>query len=186
MDTWSNVEELIQYLNDLQIEEIAIPGNWSSQIFLTDLGNYPVKSKKDISKYLYEYNIKYIRYREFFKKSRGYDREIINGEIWEIFDRITTGPIMIYLENWFLQHINEVRLSDIDKWILKYIKILSESQIDKWDNILKNIGCINFKFFCNEPELYYNQVSDFIIIETLKDVECDSRSELLRIYKSEN
>lgn len=155
----TNAESLISSLNDSIPGEIAIPGNWSAQLFFDDMKNFPVLDKiltaKKISEILKSSG--YIpSYLDFFEETRKTPREITSFQKWilEIFEK---KSIMLYFEQIFLKFFNSTtELSQEDKILLQYIEALSNVEISVWNTIVSNIGACCYQFFVKEPYLYMN------------------------------
>lgn len=121
---------------------IALPGNWSPELFKNDLYTYPVLSKEILWTCIIESLNNSWSYLKFFEKTRGYPRECKNLEVWNIFE---SGQLMMLAEDLFLFLIQE----DVsDKKLLNYLRQLASTPISEWDNIK------DWKLFLSDPQRY--------------------------------
>lgn len=129
MPSGSSIASVVQSLNDASSEELAIPGNWSSELFFQDLKKFPVRTKKELIRIVHQADLKPMTYREFFQQTRGYPREVPNVAVWEVFDQITVGSIMLYFEKQFLKWMGEKEAPPA----LKLVEELAQIPIGEWN-----------------------------------------------------
>lgn len=154
----NTVELVLESLNDYLSVELALPGNWSPQIFHFDAKTFPAKSKQllaeNLSSMLTQANPSYLT---FFKQTRGYDRPSVPEEkdVWRIFNE---GSIMMYFEEIFLNMLRELQetqvLSSLNQALLQYMEVLSNSPLNEWDAIVANIGACSYLYFVENPYAY--------------------------------
>lgn len=199
-------ESFLETLNDGSPEELALPGNWSPQIFFKDVQTYPPQTTKILAENLFEaINQSEPSYLTFFEQTRGFPRpcQSETESAWKIFSQ---GSIMLYFESTFIRMIHQSSLTETDQVLLQYLNALSKKPFQKWDSILAQIGACNFKFFAQEPELYAflifrkkatktSEMTDFEMLEAMssnlspskysgKISHQDSRSELISVYRN--
>jgi hypothetical protein len=149
-------EMVLRSLNDYSKElELALPGNWPSALFMKDLRDYPVESKRILVKMVQRSLHEKLDYLDFFQLSRGKARPNSNQEkeIWDIFSQ---GSLMLYFESLFLELIadRQHETREEEKIILAYLKALSQVPVPHWNQILEGIGACCYQYFGKEPWLY--------------------------------
>jgi len=205
----SSTQAIIQNLGDYISGELALPGNWSSNLFYSDLKESPVQSKKILANTLEQANHNPMTYLIFFEQSRGYPKNISDFQR-KLYSIIEQGSIMLYFEDYFIRLLNKNKLDQCDNIILKYIETLGRQDIGQWDDTVIKIGACCHQFFAKEPELYaqlvfrtkVNYPEDMTDQELLNQITTeqaglspnkyngkicihDSRSELLHLYRTQ-
>jgi len=122
--TARDLPELLASLSSACGKELAIPGNWSPQLFYSDLFDYPVESKEDLIRQMISSLKENWTYRKFFQESRKYSRSINSNELWDIFD---LGCLMLVHENTFLILAKQVNVSETS--LEPFRKIISEKRV---------------------------------------------------------
>lgn len=149
----SDIGNIMLSINKMVGEECALPGEWSPQIFYSDLMSKPVKSSEilisSMKKLMTEIRNE-PSYLNFFFETRGYKKEITPYQE-ELFNLFNKGSIMLYFEPIFLKLIENPIRDDIT---IKFISALSNSNIDKWNDIVKNAGACCYSWYAKEHELY--------------------------------
>lgn len=148
---------LIQELNDVQSEELALPGNWSSKLFITDF--QPDNNLLVIAEYLFnslqQENPDYLKYYQqvWNKPHPYYPKTEDQCWVWKVF---STGSIMYYFEDIFLEYLHVEKLTPAQKFLVQYCEAMSNYPIYKWDSIVKLIGACCYNYFVQEPDKYVN------------------------------
>lgn len=190
------VELVIQSINDFAGCELALPGNWSPQLFFQDLKKYPVSSKKQLTELIIAANTSRVSYRDFFCQSRPtIPFPHPHQHLFEIFE---SDGIMLYFENYFLRllKIDSNTLMEKHDIIIQYIEVIGKLPIGCWDNIVAKLGACCFQFFAKDPELYIGLSEEMSDQQLLKKLSLtlyptpylgqisihDSRRLLLEIY----
>lgn len=95
---------VINSLNEYLGDEFGLPGNWSPTLTYNDLKIYPCLNKRILGETMRDANNVMMKYRDFFVKTRGYERKVVNKTIWEIYDDEEDNMLMLYHEDVFLKY----------------------------------------------------------------------------------
>lgn len=150
-----NKENIISYIIKLgeTNEDLCFPVNWSCDLFIKDIEQYPPASLTDMA-----LNVKYGGdYRIFFHKTRGYPHPLFNKDekIWAIFG---SSNVMMYFEKVFLTLLYKDFISVDDSIIIQIVENMSKMLVIHWDSYLTNIGCCCYNFFVNDPYSYIDVI----------------------------
>lgn len=189
----SSPGSVIQSLSDYLKTDLAVPGNWSPQLFFDDLKNNPVKDKRLLAETIRDALELPIPYLDFFEITRGYSRSV-NPYQKGLIELFNEGSIMLYFEDLFLELFTDP--TEDEKDLLKYLKALSQLSISKWNQVVEGIGASSYQFFSKDPHAYAkllhrvkdtdaSELMDREILEHVPEAEAisESRSELVSRYR---
>lgn len=133
--------------------DVVFP-NWSIKLFTEDLIKYPMFSKDELIKHVKKAYDDNISYRDFFLRTRDFQRpchETIDHErLWMLMN----NPNMIfYFEDYLISAIDR-ELTEDDFLIIEYLQVMDKYDVNQWDAIVQNIGACCFEFFAKEPQKY--------------------------------
>lgn len=144
---------VIQSLNDHIGRELALPGTWSPTLFYSDLKEYPVKSKDELAKAVYNACLNYVSYSEFFENTRGKPRPCtpLQERLLNIYN---SGSLMLYFEKLFIELFEAKEITHEIEYLLLYLKALADTNIANWNNILRGMGASDYQAFAKDPMSY--------------------------------
>jgi len=186
---YRSLDKILISLGHQVKNELALPGNWSPSLFVSDLFDYPVESKDKLAKAFQKGMIEGWTYRKFYEETRGQPRNISNPEVWDVFD---TGALMMIAEELFLILLQR----ECPPELLLYLKALSQSPTSEWNNIVSNCGACCWEFFLKDPFAYIQLLhrsntwgvrteTDFEMIDVLGYTpNVNNRTELIQIFES--
>lgn len=108
--------------------ELALPGNWSPNLFVKDLFDFPVETKEKLVQTFFLALTSGWTYRKWYQESRGHSRDIQNPEVWDLFD---LGQLMLLGESLFLRLIQS---SETKEGSLSSLISLSQKPICQWSS----------------------------------------------------
>lgn len=151
-----NVQVLIHHLNTFLQKELALPGNWSPQLFFRDLKEEAVIDKKTLAELIYQACKSSTSYLEFYQKSRGKERVVteLQKKLLETFEK---GMLFLYCDEAFWSLFNQKELTPGQTKLLKYFEALSLYPIETWNDIVRKSGACCYQFFLKES-LFYAEV----------------------------
>jgi hypothetical protein len=193
-----DISTIIAGLNGMSNQQIAFPGNWSPQLWVSDLFVYPCLSKQHIQTALISSLIEPNKwsYLRFFNETRGFNRpNIVNENIWNLFER---GSLMLAFESIFLKLINftTVNQSNIqlisngghastdprDQIILTILNELSNISIYVWNSFLKSKNYVfTWQELADDPYTALTKQSSKINTSSSKDEQSNSNKQGAKI-----
>jgi hypothetical protein len=165
-----SLSDLMYNLNNCSKHELAIPSNWSPELFFHDLLKYPVRSKNELISCLDKFCKKKVPYLDFFFSTRNFHRgsqedqycspniwsTMFVNDVWTVFE---TDSIMLYFEDLFLDLIKYGEMcGNIRKLYFTIVKEFSKIPMSDWDTVAEKYGALCFNVFINSPLKYVEMV----------------------------